>query len=81
MGFIGATGGYISGKIILGSFSLAMGIGAAGLGAVSIVFPRVSPVASTTFSAAKRTAWMIISPFDTLSTNLAMVTGILTGPI
>lgn len=81
MGIIGATGGYVSGKLILGSFSLVMCVGAAGLGAVSLVFPRVSSIASTTFSAAKRTALMTISPFDTLSTNLAMTTGILTGPI
>jgi hypothetical protein len=81
MGIIGATGGYIGGKIILGSFSLVMGIGAAGFGVVSLIFPRISTIASTTLSAAKRTAWMTITPFDKLSTNLAVTTGILTGPM
>ena len=81
MGIIGATGGYIGGKVLLGTISVVMVVGAAGFGAISYAFPMASSIASTTLHMAKYTALMTLYPFDSVSTTIAMTTGLLTGPI
>lgn len=81
MGFLGALGGYVGGKIGITAVAVGLYVGSLGLGAASLVCPPLAPVAAVTFTMAEAATGFIISPIDPVTAAIAATTAVATGPL